>query len=143
MGLSPHRNITGQEWKALEALRKDKSVLVLKVDKGNVTVVLDQGDYQKKLTGLLTYEAYHGTKKDHMGKVERRPCKLLKEANWPVEIYSALKPKAAHEPPMYGAPMIHNVNYLYNRVIDNLFGRITEALYRTNRIIIFQTLRCV
>ena len=44
----PPSNIPSKEMKALQDLRKDKSRLVISVDKGNCTVVMDRKDYDDK-----------------------------------------------------------------------------------------------
>ena len=49
----PKPNITREEQKAMEELRKDTTRTVLTVDKGVALVVMDQEDYQKKAEELL------------------------------------------------------------------------------------------
>ena len=42
-------NLSPAEWKALNALRKDNSIIIIPADKGNKTVVLDRDVYLAKL----------------------------------------------------------------------------------------------
>ena len=42
-------NESPEEWKALNALRKDNSIIIIPADKGNKTVVLDRDLYLAKL----------------------------------------------------------------------------------------------
>ena len=58
--LPSHKNITKEENKALQNLKKDTSRVIMKADKGNCFVVLDREDYDNKMESLLadrnTYE---------------------------------------------------------------------------------------
>ena len=46
-------NLTEEEFKALKLLQQDKTITILKSDKGNVTVVMDKNDYEEKMLMLL------------------------------------------------------------------------------------------
>jgi hypothetical protein len=50
------RTNTTQEEEAIKELAKDKSIKILKADKGNVTVVMDTEDYENKLTAMVNTE---------------------------------------------------------------------------------------
>ena len=49
----PKRNTSKKEWKAKSNLQKDKNVVILEVDKGNVTVEMESIDYDKKAMELI------------------------------------------------------------------------------------------
>lgn len=59
--------VTTREWKALQALCRDNSIVVLKVDKGNATVILDSGEYRNKVHAILQNGAFKMILKDPMG----------------------------------------------------------------------------
>jgi hypothetical protein len=64
-------NTTSQEEEAIKELAKDKSIKILKADKGNVTVVMDTEDYENKLTAMVNTEEYRKINRDpkgHRGK---------------------------------------------------------------------------
>ena len=44
----PTPNLTEEEFKALKQLQQDKTITILKSDKGNATVVMDKNDYEEK-----------------------------------------------------------------------------------------------
>ena len=44
----PTPNLTEEEFKALKQLQQDKTIIILKSDKGNATVVMDKNDYEKR-----------------------------------------------------------------------------------------------
>ena len=48
-----HMNISTTERKALSNLKKDPTRIVTKADKGNSLVIMDQSDYDSKMTNLL------------------------------------------------------------------------------------------
>jgi hypothetical protein len=71
--------------KALSELRKDKDIVILRADKGNITVIMDQDEYNDKISQLLDPEHYNYTKlkKDPTPAIERRtreitlPAKII------------------------------------------------------------------
>ena len=75
----PKDNLTSRQHKAIRDLRRDKEIVVLPADKGNVTVVMDQSDYTVKMEALLEDSAYRRLKYDPTTKVEARITSALKE----------------------------------------------------------------
>ena len=75
----PKDNLTSRQHKAIRDLRRDKEIVVLPADKGNVTVVMDQSDYTVKMEALLEDSAYRRLKYDPTTKVEARIASALKE----------------------------------------------------------------
>ena len=51
----PKQNSSSQKREALDALRKNKDIIVLQADKGNATVVLNTVDYEKKAMAILDH----------------------------------------------------------------------------------------
>ena len=49
----PQRNITHEEEEALKELKKDESIVILKADKGNATVIMNATEYNDKINCLL------------------------------------------------------------------------------------------
>ena len=49
----PKRNISKEESKALHELKKDRSRVIMKADKGNCLIVLDREEYDSKMESLL------------------------------------------------------------------------------------------
>ena len=54
----PRHNITGEGRKAIDELRKDKTRIILTVDKGVSMVVMDRDDYNRKAEDILHQPAY-------------------------------------------------------------------------------------
>ena len=55
---APRHNITGEERKEIDVLRKDKNRIILTVDKGVSMVVMDGDDYNRKAEDILHQPAY-------------------------------------------------------------------------------------
>lgn len=56
----PRSNVTKEEMKAVDALKKDQTITILPADKGRTTVVMDRESYQTQMENMLgdtsTYE---------------------------------------------------------------------------------------
>lgn len=55
--------------KALRAIRKDESLVILKTDKGNAAVIMATQDNQKKLQEVRNDTAFKKIKKDPIAKI--------------------------------------------------------------------------
>ena len=66
----PRDNLFSRQHKAIRGLRRDKEIVVLSADKGNVTAVMNQSDYTVKMEVLLNDSAYRRLKRDPTTKVE-------------------------------------------------------------------------
>ncbi|CAB4026296.1 Hypothetical predicted protein, partial [Paramuricea clavata] len=70
----PASNLTKNEKDALKNLRADKSIHILKADKGNATVILDRLEYDNKILALLNTSTYKELKRDPTATIERKIC---------------------------------------------------------------------
>ena len=77
---SPKQNIEKQLRCAITNLRKDESIVILPVDKGNATVIMDKEDYRSKILDMLKDPTYKKLKCDPTTKNEKRITQSLKEA---------------------------------------------------------------
>ena len=64
--------------RAIKELRKDTDIVILPVDKGNATVVMDRAEYVPKMNLMLEDKAYTRLKKDPTSKVELKINRALK-----------------------------------------------------------------
>ena len=60
----PRSNLSKNQKDAVQNLRTDKSIHILKADKGNTTVLLNRTDYDKKILALLSTPTYKELKRD-------------------------------------------------------------------------------
>ena len=57
-------NISRQDRSAIKSLRQDKSIHILRADKGNATVVMDKTEYDRKVADILNTDCYQELRKD-------------------------------------------------------------------------------
>ena len=75
---APKYNITSEERKAIEELRRDKTRIILTADKGVSMVVMDRDEYNKKAEELLHQPAYRPIPNDPTNKHKTKLISLLK-----------------------------------------------------------------
>ena len=75
----PRSNLSKNQKDAVRNLRTDKSIHILKADKGNATVILNRTDYDKKILALLNTPTYKELKRDPTASIERKICSKLSE----------------------------------------------------------------
>ena len=96
---------------AVRNLRTDKSIHILKADKGNATVVLDRIEYDNKILALLNTPTYRELKSDPTAKIERKVCSKLSDLKkaeiFSQKVYDLLRPSATVCSKFYGLPKIH------------------------------------
>lgn len=105
-------NITKEEVKALESLRKDTSIKILPADKGRTTVVLDTDEYIRKCNLLLSdTKTYKKVNRDPTQNYKKEFAKVLKDLLERQVIdrtlHKKLYPTSDQPPKFYGLPKIH------------------------------------
>ena len=107
----PIPNITREEAKAIEELRRDKERVILTADKGVSMVVMDTEDYIRKSEELLNQPTYKLLSSDPTTKHKNRLISILKsikaEGGIDNTTYKRLYPTGAGSPKYYGMPKIH------------------------------------
>ena len=74
----PNGNLQSHLRKAANELRKDRDIVILPVNKGNVTVVMDRKEYTEKLECMLEDGMYSKLRKDPTSSIESRVTQALK-----------------------------------------------------------------
>ena len=126
----PKPNISREEKKALENLRKDTTRTVLTVDKGVALVVMNKQDYEKKAEELLNQPTYKNITNDPTTRYRNKLICLLKTIK-PQErineaLYKKLYPTGAGVPKFYGLPKIHKKETPLRPVISSI-GSVSYA----------------
>jgi hypothetical protein len=103
----PKDNLTGEDRRALRALKVNEALTVLLADKGNATVVLDTADYNQKIAALLEDKAYRKLKKDPSESVERKTVLFLKKSSFSEEVSQQLRQQGSRPPRLYGFPKVY------------------------------------
>ena len=107
----PSSNLSKNMKDAVRNLRTDKSIHILKADKGNATVVLDRIEYDNKILALLNTPTYRELKSDPTARIERKVCSKLSDLKkakiFSQKVYDLLRPSATVCSKFYGLPKIH------------------------------------
>ena len=126
---TPRNNLTKNEYRALDSLKKDKSITVLPADKGRCTVVLNSKDYDQKAKALLSdTKTYALLKRDPTGSIKTKVTNNLKELEEKgvidFKLKSKLYPTAESIPAFYGLPKVHKENSPLRSIVSSI-GAVT------------------
>ena len=75
----PPLNLSKDEYKVVNELKKDNSRMILTVDKGVALVVIDKTEYIKKAEELLNKPTYERIQEDFTSRHKNRLINLLKK----------------------------------------------------------------
>jgi valyl-tRNA synthetase len=114
-------NTTPQEEEAIKELAKDKSMKILKADKGNVTVVMNTEDYESKLKAMVITEEYRQINRDPTKAIEAKVQRSLKplEEDLGVSI-KKLAPRHTNAPHVYGLPKVHKKGLPLRAILSDI-----------------------
>ena len=119
----PKPDITKEEAKAIQDLKRDKERIVLTADKGVSMVVMDKEDYIKKSEELLHQPAYKELPSDPTTIHKNRLISLLKNIKSEGGIdnitYKRLYPTRAGYPKYYGWPKIHKTDVPLRPIVSS------------------------
>ena len=88
----PKLNISCAERKALQNLRRNNQIKIVKADKGNTTVILDTDEYVRKMNDHLACGSYRKLTKDPGIAMCRSVTKAIKDSNIEDSIKKKLYP---------------------------------------------------
>ena len=129
----PRPNISREERKAIDQLRKDKNRIILMADKGVSMVVMDRDDYNNKAEELLNQPTYRPIPNDPTIKLKNRLITLLKkiksEGGMNEATYRKLYPTGAGSPKFYGLPKVHKQGTPLRPIVSS----IGAATYQTSK----------
>ena len=132
---APKHNITGEERKVIDELRKDKSRIILTADKGVSMVVMDRDDYNRKAEDIPHQSAYKPIPNDPTNKYKNKLNSLLKsiktEGGIDKSTYKRLYTTGAGTPKFYGLPKVHKEYTTQNHSIQH-WG---SDIYNNKRIV--------
>ena len=134
--LPQHKNTSAEEFKAINNLKKDKTRVVMKADKGNCFVVMDRTSYDEKMDSILSdRETYEIVNKPPFKKIERelnaRLLRLNKEQKLDNSTYRKLRSTDATPPAIRGSVKHHKPGNPLRPIVSC----IGSALYNTSRFL--------
>jgi hypothetical protein len=116
-------NVTDQVENAIQQLAKDINIKILKADKGNVTVVMDTKEYERKLTEMVSTEEYKKLEKDPTRAIEAKVKKSFKPIADDTRqnlIVRRLALKHTKAPYLYGLPKVHKEGYPLRAIVSGI-----------------------
>ena len=124
----PKYNLTREEHKAPEELKKDKNRMILTADKGVSIVVIDKEEYTRKAEELLSQPSYKTILTDPTNKYKNKLITLLKriktEGGIDEATYRRLCPTGASPPKFYGLPKVHKSGMPLRPIVSSI-GSVT------------------
>ena len=125
-------NLTEDELHALKWLKNDKDIVILPLDKGRVTVVMDKKDNTDKMDSLVNEkQTYEPLRRDPTPALQRRlNGKLLdlkKTETIDIQLYYRLRCRVPQSAKLYELPNPHKPN-IPMRPIVSVCGSITYQL---------------
>ena len=136
---TPRSNITREERKAIDELRRDKNKMILTVDKGVSMVVMDRDDYNQKAEALLQESAYKPIPNDSTNKYKTKLIALLKsiitEGGINEATYKRLYPTGAGSPKFYGLPKIHKEGTPLRPIVSSIGAETYSTSKELSRIL--------
>lgn len=136
----PASNLSKEEYRALNNLKKDDSIIIGPADKGNCVVIMNRTDYVEKVTSLLSEEnTYKKLMRDPTKATERKMNQLLlklkKDGKFDESLYFRLRSTDGSAPPFYGLVKVHKAGYPLRPIVSfigsptyNLSRHLTEIL---------------
>jgi hypothetical protein len=128
------QNVSNEEWKAIDNLKKDEQIMVLPADKGRVTVVIKKEEYLEKCQDLLKDEkTYVKLKVDPTNKYKKDLVSILKDLKdrdvTTPALHKKLYPTCDQPPRFYGLPKVHKKNMPMRPIVSSI-GTITYGCAR-------------
>ena len=135
----PKLNLTKEEHKALEELKKEKTRMILTADKGVSIVVLDREEYIKKADELLSQPSYKKISTDPTNRYKSKLITLLKkiktEGGMDEVTYRRLYPTGASPPKFYGLPKVHKSGMPLRPIVSSIGSVTYETSKEMSRIL--------
>ena len=136
---SPKYNLTREEHKALEELKKDKYRIVLTTDKGVSILVMDKEEYIRKAEELLRQPTYKPISTDPTNKYKNKLISLLKniktEGGIDEVTHRRLYPTGASSPKFHGLPKVHRTGIPLRPTVSSIGDVTYETSKELSRIL--------
>ena len=128
----PNSNLTADEQKALKRLKTDEDIVILPVDKGQVTILMDKTDYNDKMDALVNdKQTYEVLKRDPRPALQRKLNKKLLTLKKADKIdfrrYNRLRCSVPQPPKLYGLPKLHKPNIPMRPTVSFCGSRLTNC----------------
>ena len=137
----PRPNTSAKERRALVALQRNKNITILQADKGNVTVVMNSQEYQRKAEECLSKPPFARLEKDPTKRNEKRVNATLKALLATKEItratydYLRVSENGSRTPKFYGSAKIHKDGVPLRPIVSTVGSATYRIAKRLNTIL--------
>ena len=117
-------NLTKEELKAIDSLKKDQSIVITPADKGKALVIMDKVDYvskmEEKFADTTTYVRIENDPTQEIKEeLSSQLLSLLDSGIIDKNLHRDLFPKTTQIPRAYGSPKIHKPGYPLREIVDS------------------------
>jgi len=113
-----HHNIV----QTIQQIKRRNNIIITKADKGNVTVIMDRSDYNKKISTMLFTFPYKIIKKDptlsYENSIKSTISHLYNSNKISLDLLKYLKPFNSKCPHFYGCPKSHKKDFPLRPIVD-------------------------
>ena len=123
---SKQKNILSKdEWKALNDLRSDDSIIITKADKGNGSVIVSRLDYLNKMKQLLSDNTKFKPLTNNPTKAGEDSLssylrKLRKDGLIDDTVFQKILPGGSSPGVLYGLPKVHNTGCPFRPIVSSV-----------------------
>ena len=101
----PSNDCRPKKLRVLKEIRKNKNIVILKLDKGHGAVVLDRSDYDQGILKIRPIKEDPTLLRE--GRMQRLLRKLKKDGHLDNVVYENIYPKGSQPPRIYSLPKMH------------------------------------
>ena len=120
------RNVTDEEYLALQSLKRNNSIIICRADKGNAIVVMNKEDYVSRAKTILSGKQFQPVTDKKM-KLEWKEKdmnaylrELYKDGKIEKKLFWRLRSTSASLSVMYGQPKVHKAGYPIRPIISSI-----------------------
>jgi hypothetical protein len=116
-------NLSKEEQEAIKELKEDRSIVILRADKGNAIVIMNKIDYMNKVKELLNdQDKFISIKEDESASdesiINRRLMKLKKDKKITIKEYNHLVTSGSSIPVLYCTVKVHKRNFPLRPIVS-------------------------
>ena len=121
---TPRPNMSFQQRRTIQDLKRDETIVILPADKGRATVVMNSEDYTSKMEEILNDDKYRPLRRDPTLTIEKKVTKSLKllhsDGHISDKLLDQLTPRYSDPPQMYGLPKVHKENIPMRPIVSTI-----------------------
>jgi hypothetical protein len=120
------RNLTDEEFSALQSLKRNNNIVISRADKGNAIVVMNKEDYVRRAKVILSGKQFQPVTDKTMELSHKEKDmnaylrELYKDGKMEKKLFWRLRSTSASLSVMYGQPKVHKAGYPIRPIISSI-----------------------